>query len=314
MKKTIAVLLALFAVLSAAAALGETGMTVYPAGDYRVGRVIKPGEYVLLPTGSAAGFFRLTKDVAGEQVVATGVFKSNSLLTVNQGEYLKLSGCQAISAAEFYPAHRLDTSVPGVMLKVGRDIGAGSYRIVAEADVLANYEIFEDSRHGEPLENRLFREEVEVAVQDGQYLKLSACRLGELTATPVPTATPEPTPAPTPSPTPAKTAADPVQRETPRGNAETPKPSGAANTEAPHGLALVGRIKIQAGRNPAVRSAASTRGEKIGAARAEAEYEVLEITENWYRILLEDGQIGWVNSGMADLVKTYDPPRYIPIP
>lgn len=63
------------------------------------------------------------------------------------------------------------------------------------------------------------------------------------------------------------------------------------------------KIRIKSGSNPNVRSKASADSEKVGNAKSEKIYELLEIKENWYKIRLDDGAVGWISSGMAEIIK-----------
>lgn len=64
-----------------------------------------------------------------------------------------------------------------------------------------------------------------------------------------------------------------------------------------------GRIRINSGNNPNVRSEPSADSEKVGVAKSDQVYELLDESNNWYKIRLENGQTGWISGGMAQKIK-----------
>ena len=70
-------------------------------------------------------------------------------------------------------------------------------------------------------------------------------------------------------------------------------------------LAEGNMVKINTGSNPNVRSLPSKDGDLLGIAKSEHIYEILDTSENgWYKIILEDGTIGWIAGGMAKVVSS----------
>ena len=64
-----------------------------------------------------------------------------------------------------------------------------------------------------------------------------------------------------------------------------------------------GIVRILQDKNATIRSIASTKGDKLGIAEAGKKHELLEKTEKWYKIRLDDGQEGWIVSNMAEIVE-----------
>lgn len=153
------------------------------------------------------------------------------------------------------------------------------------------------------------------------------------TAEPTPPPTPKPTAKPTPLPSPRPTAKPPVKPapaaspipaavtdtvpvpEQSQGNKQTPPVSEGTDssreaaqtaeplfkpTEQPE---VKQKVRINKARNPIIRSESSTKGRQLGVAKSGAEYELLETTEKWYKIRLENGEEGWITSSMADIVE-----------
>ena len=65
------------------------GMLTYGEGQYKVGRDFIAGEYVLLNTSNYSGYFAITKDANGKDIYANDLFETNSIITVQDGEYLE---------------------------------------------------------------------------------------------------------------------------------------------------------------------------------------------------------------------------------
>lgn len=179
--KKLAVLLSLMLALTLAvcgAALAENpfeGMTTYEAGQYKVGLDMQPGEYVLLATGSIAGYFCVSSDANGRDILFNDNFEVNSIIEVRRGEYVQLNRCIAIDAEDFYSEYSIKTSNAGVMLKVGYDILPGEYKLTATGDRQGYYCIYDDARHDDIVANDLFTNSSYVSVSRGQYLILSRC-------------------------------------------------------------------------------------------------------------------------------------------
>ena len=61
-------------------------------------------------------------------------------------------------------------------------------------------------------------------------------------------------------------------------------------------------VRIKEGSNPNVRSKPSTEGEIVEHARSGQTYELLDTSDNWYKIKMSDGTVGWISGGMVDEV------------
>ena len=135
------------------------------------------GEYVLISDYSA--YFEISKDSTGEldSILANDNFINRSIITVSDGQYVKLSGCTmyAFSAA---PAVVItDGILPEGMYKVGIDIDAGEYKVVP--DLSGYVEVSKDSTHNTNsiISNDILSGEQYITIADGQYIKLSGAHL-----------------------------------------------------------------------------------------------------------------------------------------
>lgn len=149
----------------------------YTDGQYIVGKDIIAGEYMLMSTG-VSGYFCVSSDANGRNIIFNDNFDTNSIITVNDGEYLKLSRSCAIFLADFYNAGlTIKTSKTGTMLKVGHDIMPGEYKLNAVGN--AYYCIYDSSRQDHIVANDNFTGSCYVNIAKGQYLKLSRCSIAE---------------------------------------------------------------------------------------------------------------------------------------
>lgn len=142
----------------------------YEEGQYKVGVDIEPGEYVFFTTSS--GYFSLSRDANGKDIIENDNFEYNDIMTLNEGEYLKLSRCYAVPIQDV-------TYLPvdmATMFKVGDYIDAGEYKIIADNDS-AYYCIYEDARMENIVANDNFSGQSYIKISDGQYLKLSRCHI-----------------------------------------------------------------------------------------------------------------------------------------
>ena len=153
------------------------GMRTYYEGQYRVGRDFSAGEYVLLNTSDYSGYFAISSDANGRDIIANGLFEVNSIITVYDGEYLELSRCIAIESTDFYSSYTIKTDRDGTMLKVGYDIVPGEYKLIAASENQGYYCIYNDSRQTRIVDNSLFKNNTWVTVKSGQHILLSRCHI-----------------------------------------------------------------------------------------------------------------------------------------
>ncbi len=153
------------------------GMRTYYEGQYRVGRDFIAGEYALLNTSDYSGYFAISSDANGRDIIANGLFEVNSIITVYDGEYLELSRCIAIESTDFYLSYTIKTDRDGTMLKVGYDIVPGEYKLIAASESQGYYCIYNDSRQTRIVDNSLFKNSAWVTVKSGQYIVLSRCHI-----------------------------------------------------------------------------------------------------------------------------------------
>ena len=136
------------------------GMRTYPAGQY-------------------AGYFAITTDSNGNDIIANDNFETNSIVTVRSGEYLKLNRCVAVYAPDFYSQYTIRTDNDGTMLRVGvgYDIMPGEYKLISTSEYQGYWCIYNDSRHTDIVDNDLFSNSAWVTVKSGQYIVLSRCHI-----------------------------------------------------------------------------------------------------------------------------------------
>lgn len=151
-------------------------MTTYSDGQYKVGVDLPAGEYVAIASDSF-GYFCVSSDPNKDDILFNDIFETNSILTVNDGEYLELDDCVAVGAEEFYSVYTIKTDKTGVMLKVGYDIEPGEYQLEAIVGETGYYCVFSNSRQEDIITNDLFDGTTYVTVSEGQYLVLDDCYL-----------------------------------------------------------------------------------------------------------------------------------------
>lgn len=157
--------------------------TRYNSGVYKVGTDIPSGEYILFAQ-DGYGYFCVSPDSNQDDITFNENFDYNSIITINDGEYLELYSCYAIPVEE---NPEIDLSGPG-MFRVGIDIPAGEYKLAATDDC-GYYCIYPDSRQDDIISNDIFENQNYVTVSNGQYLVLSGCKFTEIPEKPVRTYT-----------------------------------------------------------------------------------------------------------------------------
>lgn len=150
------------------------------AGMYKVGTDIPAGEYVLTCTGSSS-YFEITSDSTGklDSIIANDNISTHTYLTVADGQYLKVKNGKIKLAAYCDPFKPSNGSYEEGMYKIGVDIPAGEYKLVATGSTPAYMEIDENSNNtlDNIISNDNFSGEIYVTVQAGQYLKFNRAKL-----------------------------------------------------------------------------------------------------------------------------------------
>lgn len=152
----------------------EAPYDYYESGQYKVGEDIEPGEYVLLTIGDRDGFFSVDEDANGNKIIFNGNFKTNTIVTVNDGEFLQISRSIAVKYGDFYPSNQIDISNEGIMIKAGNEIQAGEYKVLGESGY---YCIYGSSRQNDIISNGQVDGSRYINLEDGQYLELKKCTI-----------------------------------------------------------------------------------------------------------------------------------------
>ncbi len=145
----------------------------YENSTYKIGTDMPAGEYVLYAT-SGSGYFCVSSDSYGNSIVCNDNFENNSIVSVEEGEYIELSRCYA---EPIKIAGSLTTTGSG-MFKIGEHLPAGEYKLRATGDS-GYYCVYNDSRHDDIETNDNFSGTAYVSVRNGQYLLLSRCEIDE---------------------------------------------------------------------------------------------------------------------------------------
>lgn len=150
----------------------------YPSGQYKVGSDIDSGEYVLLAEDDKGGFFSVNSDANGNDIIFNGSFETNSIVSVNDGEFLVVKRGIAVRYDDFYPNYSIKLEKEGIMIKVGNEIQEGEYKIEGENGF---YSIYSDSRQSDIISNGSIDGSGYINVKNGQYLALKRCKISEKT-------------------------------------------------------------------------------------------------------------------------------------
>lgn len=149
----------------------------YGAGMLKVGTDIPAGEYMILATDSDGGYFSVSSDANGDDIIFNDNFEYNSIVTVYDGEFLDLSRAKAYQFDEWCSQNSINVNQVGATFKIGVNLPAGEYQLVADDADGGYYCIYPDSRQQDIISNDNFEGQTYVSVSDGQYLTLSRCSI-----------------------------------------------------------------------------------------------------------------------------------------
>ena len=148
---------------------------IFEAGMYKVGMDIEAGEYIIFSNEGNSGYFCLSRDSNADDIITNDNFEYNSILTINDGEYLELSRCYAVP---FDDVQDLDTIGHDGMFKVGVHIPAGEYKLSVSAGESSGYCcVYNNSRRENIEYNNNFDKNQYVTVKNGQYLLINRCEI-----------------------------------------------------------------------------------------------------------------------------------------
>jgi len=142
----------------------------YPAGQYKVGRDIPPGEYLAV----GEGYIELTKSPTGD-IMFNDNFKNYRYIEGRDGEYIRIDGVVRLFPVNSAAKIEVDlNNVSEGQYKVGRDIPPGEYKLALEDG--GYFAIFKNAHdkdknlvangYVQQSQNRY------VKVSDGQYLQI----------------------------------------------------------------------------------------------------------------------------------------------
>lgn len=163
----------------AATAEAEATAKYYQEGVYKVGKDLPAGEYLLISYDDqyVGGYMCVSSDSNRNDIIHNELFLTFHYITVENGQYLELTRCGAVSVEEDSLTFKsYDDLGPG-MYKVGIDIPAGEYKLIADKDAIAAYSCIYDnsSAYRKIIANSIINNNSYVTVEEGQYLLLSRC-------------------------------------------------------------------------------------------------------------------------------------------
>ncbi len=163
----------------AATAEAEVTAKYYQEGVYKVGKDIPSGEYLLISYEDqyTGGYMCVSSDSNQNDIIHNELFLTFHYITVENGQYLELTRCGAVSVEEdSLKFESYDNLGPG-MYKIGVDIPSGEYKLTADKDALAAYScIYDNSTASRKIiSNDIINNNAYVTVKHGQYLLLRSC-------------------------------------------------------------------------------------------------------------------------------------------
>lgn len=152
----------------------------YGPGQYKVGTDLPSGEYYVLALYDGIhGYFSVTSDANDDNIILNDIFDVNSIVSVNDGEYLSLDDATAIPSSLFEAGYTINyQDFTSGTLKVGHDIQPGEYKLTASGDSSAYWSIYSNARH-DIVSNDYFDGSSYVTLSDGQYFNYEDCTISQ---------------------------------------------------------------------------------------------------------------------------------------
>lgn len=151
------------------------------AGMYKVGNDITAGEYLIVSDSFIPAYYQVSKDSTGtlDSIISNDNFTGSRYITLADGQYLELRSAKFVSIDKAPIQEPKDGAYQPGMYKVGRDIAAGEYKAIPDANSMAYLEVSKDSKGAMTsiISNDNFDAEKYVTIKDGQYIKINGCKL-----------------------------------------------------------------------------------------------------------------------------------------
>ena len=144
---------------------------VFEADQYKIGDDMPEGLYKIYKVDEYA-FYSLTEDARGEEFVASSTVYSFAYIEVEEGQYLELDGCFAVSEDEMMPFDPEEEKVygPGMYL-VGFDIEEGEYKAKANGK-FPYYSIYKDTLMKDFVDFGKIEKSAYIDIKDDEFLSL----------------------------------------------------------------------------------------------------------------------------------------------
>lgn len=157
----------------------ENFSDAYLPGQYKIGKDISAGEYLLI----GDGYFEIMPDSSGDisKIIVNDNFKNRRYVSVRNGEYLKVVGDIKIFSVDKAPKEIFNPAeLSEGQYKISDDIPAGEYKITANENEDGYFEVTEKNRGiKDILKNGIIQKNssVYITVEEGQYIKIQRAKM-----------------------------------------------------------------------------------------------------------------------------------------
>lgn len=153
------------------------GVKQYSDSVYKVGIDIPEGKYILLATDYYSGYYKITSDANGKNIIKNEIFDNNAYIEIRNGEYFTIEDAYAFDYTDFVNMGYWYTLTENCQLIVGYDIAPGEYKAIANSSSSGYYCIYDDWRKKDIVANNIFKDTSYIEVKDGEILILEDCKL-----------------------------------------------------------------------------------------------------------------------------------------
>lgn len=151
----------------------------YTEGMYKVGADIPAGEYIVLRNKDERYLSSVcvSSDSNKDDIIDYSLFDTHHYITVQDGQYIELNGCTAISSKGRCVVVEDLKNISQGTYKVGTDIPAGEYKLTADPDSLLSSVCIQDTSEADHdiISYNIVKNTSYITVKDGQYLVISDC-------------------------------------------------------------------------------------------------------------------------------------------
>lgn len=150
---------------------------IYNSGHYLCGTDIPSGTYVVYPSELHSGYYCISSDANGDDIIANDIFNGQSYCYVEEGQFIELNRCYARPVSQKEDITYENGYLNEGQYLVGDDVPEGTYKLYSTSENSGYFSLTSDANGDNINSNDIFDGEHYVTISSGEYLTLNRCKM-----------------------------------------------------------------------------------------------------------------------------------------